>query len=319
MHLKTLDEQELVTEDSTQIPDMSIVLVCWNNKEYLDPCLSSLYQGDIKHTFDVFVIDNGSTDGSQAMLREKYPEIKIIQNDHNVGLAKACNQGIQNSNGRTILLLNNDTLVDGNSLDKLVEFMLKTPDAGGAGGKLLNPDKSFQAGYANFSTLSEEFFISTGIGNLIWEGYPSHIDDGKIRVVDWLSSACLLLRRSALDQVGLLDEEFFIYGDEADLQYRLKNAGWSIYYLPDSVTIHYGGRSMNRWRRRRLVYRGKMLFYQKNYGAFKTSALRLMLAGLSLAKLGVWSLLYLVPEKRVRAGQELKSNMDVIGLCWKLE
>ncbi len=319
MGVSAAAEQIVNKQESLNVPDVSIVLVCWNNLDYLDPCLKSLYDGNLEHTFDVIVVDNGSTDGSQAMLREKYPDVMIIQNDHNVGLAKACNQGIQNSTGKTILLLNNDTLVDGASLDKIVEYMLSTPDAGGAGGKLLNPDLSFQAGYANFSTLQEEFFIATGLGDLIWDGYPSHIDDGEIRVVDWLSSACLLLRRNTLDQVGLLDEEYFIYGDEADLQYRMKDAGWKVYYLPESTTIHYGGRSMNRWRRRRMVYRGKMLFYKKNYGILKLTLLRLMLAFLSAAKLAVWGIAYILPGKRERARQELGSNIEVIQLCAKLE
>jgi GT2 family glycosyltransferase len=299
--------------------DMSIVLVCWNNKSYLEPCLVSLYEGQLQCNFDVVVVDNGSTDGSQSMLREKYPQVAIIQNDHNVGLALASNQGVEATRGKYVLLLNNDTIVNGLSLDALVAFLDSHPDAGAVGGKLLNPDGSFQGGYADFSSLKEEFLISTGLGDKLWEGYPSHLDTNEIKVVGWLSSACLLLRRATLDQVGLLDERFFIYGDEADLQYRIKQAGWKVYYLPSVTTIHYGGRSMNRWRRRRLVYRGKMLFYRKNYGPYKTSMLRLMLGVLSLAKLIVWAVAYMIPGKRERAKQELDSNLDVIKLCVKLE
>jgi GT2 family glycosyltransferase len=127
------------------------------------------------------------------------------------------------------------------------------------------------------------------------------------------------LRRQALDEVGLLDEEYFIYGDEADLQYRIQQAGWKVYYLPQVTTIHYGGRSMDRWRRRKMVYRGKMLFYQKNYGPLRTSALRVMVGGLSLLKLAGWGLLYLAPDKRKRAGRELNSNAEVVRLCWNLD
>jgi len=101
------------TSPKTDVPDLSIVLVCWNNKSYMDPCLESLYNPGLKCTFDVIVVDNGSSDGSQEMLREKYPQVKIIQNDRNLGLGKASNQGIENTNGRFILLLNNDTIVNG--------------------------------------------------------------------------------------------------------------------------------------------------------------------------------------------------------------
>ena len=318
-----MEEPALVVDQSMSNPntelDMSIILVCWNNKEYLEPCLHSLYEEKLRYSFDVVVVDNGSTDGSQEMLHNSFPDVKIIQNDHNVGLSRASNQGIQASQGRTVLLLNNDTLVNGPSLDSLFAFLDKTTEAGGVGGKLLNPDGSFQAGYANFSTLTEEFLITTGLGNLIWEGYPSHIDDVQVRIVDWLSSACLLLRRSALDKIGLLDEEYFIYGDEADLQFRLKKAGWKVYYLPYVTTIHYGGRSMNRWRRRKMVYRGKLLFYKKNYGTFRTGVLRAMMFVFSAAKMVVWGIASIFSRFRTRARLELNSNIEVINLCWKLE
>lgn len=307
-------------KNPAEIPiDMSVVLVCWNNKDYLGPCLRSLYDGGLQSKFDVVVVDNGSTDGSQEMLREKFPQVMLIQNDRNLGLGKASNQGIEATQGKFVLLLNNDTIVNGQSLDEMVEFLETHPEAGAVGGKLLNPDGSFQAGYANFSTLREEFLIATGFGDRIWSGYPSHRETDKIGPAGWLSSACLLLRRSALDEVGLLDESYFIYGDEADLQYRLINYGWKVYYLPHVTTIHYGGRSMNRWRRRKMVYRGKMLFYRKNYDPVRTGILRTMFAGLSLIKMLVWVGAFTLPRWRERARLELRSNMDVLGLCINLQ
>lgn len=299
--------------------DMSVVLVCWNNREYLDACLRSLYVSGLRSSFDVVVVDNGSGDGSQAMLREKYPGVRLIQNDGNVGLGRASNQGIEATRGRYVLLLNNDTLVNDSSLDAMVAFLDRSPEAAAVGGKLINPDGSFQAGYADFSTLLEEFLVATHIGELLWEGYPSHIESEHAKEVDWMSSACLLLRRSALDKVGLLDESYFIYGDEADLQYRLKKAGWGVYYLPGIHTVHYGGRSMDRWRRRRMVYRGKMLFYRKNYGTVRTWILRSMLGILSLGKLLFWCLAFLLPPKRRIARKEIGSNIEVLKICRKLE
>jgi hypothetical protein len=282
---------------------------------YLDPCLESLYTSSMKCTFDVIVVDNGSTDGSQQMLAEKYPAVKLIQNEGNVGLGKASNQGIEATNGRYVLLLNNDTIVNGASFDAMVDFLDQNPNAGAVGGKLLNPDGTIQACYNHFSTLREEFLIATRLGEIFQRGYPSVMNAEKTKSVDWLSSACLMLRRSALDEVGLIDEGYFIYGDEVDLQYRLKMAGWEIYYLPNVFTIHYGGRSMTRWPRRKMVYRGKMLFYQKNYGPIRTFLLRLMLALLSLIKLGIWGLAFILPARRELASKELRSNLDVVKLC----
>jgi GT2 family glycosyltransferase len=304
--------------EMARVADLSIVLVCWNNRDYLEPCLRSLFEAGLRHRFDVVVVDNGSTDGSQAMVRETFPQVELIENDHNAGLSRASNQGIAATTGRYVLLLNDDTLVNAASLDALVAFLDATPDAGAAGGRLLNPDGTFQAGSADFSTLHEEFLMATGLGERLWPGYPSYLDPEEVKAGGWLSSACLLLRRDALAQVGLLDEEYFIYGDETDLQYRLQRAGWKVYYLPSVTTIHYGGRSMDRWRRRKMVYRGKLLFYRKHYGSRRTTALRLMFAVLSLAKTLWWCVVLATPWRRERARREIHSNLDVIRLCVKL-
>ena len=174
-------------------------------------------------------------------------------------------------------------------------------------------------GFAGFSTMLEEFLIASHIGELLWEGYPSSGDCDNESRVGWMSSACLLLRRRALDQVGLLDESYFIYGDEADLQYRLHRAGWDVIYLPQASTIHYGGRSMDRWRRRKMVYRGKMLFYEKNYGTARSVALRAMLGSMSFSKLALWSAASLSTRRRDIAHKEIGSNVDVLKLCFRLE
>lgn len=301
------------------IADISIIIVSWNNKEYLEPCLESLYNGGLESTFDVVVIDNGSTDGSQKMLKQKFPDVMLLQNDHNVGLGRASNQGIEATHGRYVLLLNDDTLVNGPSLDSMVRFFDDSPEVGVVGGRLLNEDGSVQSCHNNFSTLHEEFLIATRLGELIRPGYAAIMDDEQIRQVNWMGSACLMLRRDALDEVGLLDEEYFIYGDEADLQYRLSKAGWQAYYLPYATTIHFGGRSMQRWPRRKMVYRGKMLFYQKNYGPIRTNVLRIMLGALTLGKMAAWGLVAIFPSKRERSRRELASNIDVIKICWQLK
>jgi GT2 family glycosyltransferase len=266
----------------------------------------------------VIAVDNGSTDGSQAMLAEHFPEVILFQNESNVGLSRASNQGMAAAKGRYLLLLNDDTIVNGASLDAMVEFLDEHAGAAAVGGRLLNADGSFQAGYTRFPTLCDEFCIAAGFGRFRWDGKASGEDETEPKVVDWLGSACLLLRWEALHEVGLLDEEYFIYGDEVDLQYRLKRNGWLVYYLPAAYTIHFGGRSMDRWRRRKMVYRGKMLFYRKNYGAWRTGVLRIMLGALSLAKIAIWVVGLAAPKWRWRAQQELRSNVDVVRLCGRL-
>lgn len=300
-------------------PDVSVVLVCWNNKHYLKPCLDSLYAATDKCHFEVVVVDNGSTDGSQGLLREAFPQVQLIQNERNTGLGKASNQGIAATTGRYVLLLNNDTLVKHATLDTMVAFLDAIPQAGAVGGRIFNPDGSVQTCYNNFSTLAEEFLIATRLGSLLAEGYPAIIHDDEVRAVGWISSACLMLRRTALKEIGLLDEAYFIYGDETDLQYRLKQAGWQVYYLPCDTIIHYGGRSMNRWSRRKMVYRGKILFYQKHYGFLRTAVLRALLGTLSIAKLCCWGIVSVLPHWRDQAQKEVTSNIDVVKLCYKVE
>lgn len=320
----------LVTERSTGLvagratgrasgPVCAVVLVCWNNRAYLEPCLRSLFDARLRHSLEVVVVDNASTDGSQQMLADHFPLVRLVQNERNVGLALASNQGIACTTAPYVLLLNNDTIVNGPSLELLVDFMEATPRAGAAGGTLLNEDGSFQAGYADFSTFVEELLIASHLGEVLWPGYPSHRRSDTVRQVGWLSSACLLVRRAALAEVGVLDAEYFIYGDEADLQFRLRRAGWGVYYLPQATTIHFGGRSLDRWRRRRLVYRGKLLFYRKNYGRARELLLRGLLAGVSVAKYLAWALARPVPSLRVRAERELASNAEVLRLCLALE
>lgn len=299
--------------------DVSVVIVTRSNRRYLEPCLASLLGPPFRHTYDVVVVDNGSTDGTQEWLRATYPAITLIDNGANVGLSRACNQGIVASSGRYLLLLNDDTLVTSAALDGMVDFLEGTPGAGAVGGRLMNEDGTVQACYNSFSTLREEALIATRVGEALWPGYPSTMDATTVERVDWICSACLMLRRAALDQIGLLDEEYFIYGDEVDLQYRLQQAGWGVYFLPGADTLHYGGRSLDRWKRRRMVYRGKMLFYRKHYGPLRTGALRLMYATLSVAKLAWWGGQSVLPWRRERAVRELTSNLEVVRLCARLQ
>ena len=294
--------------------DVSIVLVCYNSIKHLAPCLNSVYSSESRFSFEVIVVDNNSTDGSSDAIERLFPNVRLIRKSQNLGFAAGCNSGIESSRGRYVLLLNCDTLFDLSSLDEMVAFMDLHPDGGAAGGRLLNPDGSFQSGYSHFSTPLQELNIALGLAGLICPGYPAHHDSDEVVSVDWICAACILIRRSVFDEMGLLDEDYFMYSEEVDFQYRLKSDGWKIYYIPNIETIHMAGGNQNRWTRRQMVYRGKMLFYRKNYTRYKEILLRATLFLVSLTKLLFWCVARLGSDVSSRARTEIRSYYNVLKL-----
>ncbi|MBS3782877.1 MAG: glycosyltransferase family 2 protein [Anaerolineae bacterium] len=301
--------------------DLSIALVNWNNRDYLEQCLESIAAAHLALDYEIVVSDNGSIDGSLAMLARRYPEVTVVENGQNVGVARGNNQCIRHSTGRYIYILNNDTLVNRDSIMRMVTFLDAHPEAGAAGGNLLNPDGSFQASFWRFPTLLEEFLIVTHIGRALNPHFPSHNGPGPdVRPVDWISSASIVVRRTAIEGIGLIDERYFIYSDETDWQYRLWQAGWKVYYLPDVTTVHHGGGSFKRGGRRyTLVYRGRMLFARKHYTRLHSLIQRSMFAAAAVGRQMVW--LALCPTCRWGnvARRQLISNRETLHYCLRLE
>ena len=296
------------------MPDVSIVIVNYNQRDYTAHCIDSILATPPNAGYGIVLVDNASSDGSADWLAERYPGVKLIRSRVNGGIAGGNNLGIRAGSGKYVLLLNNDTIVLPGSIDRVVAFLNEHPEAAGVGGQLLNPDRTFQGGFYDFPSFAKLILIDSKLPSILWPYYPSHPAGRQVRQVDWISTAFMLFRREALEQVGCVDEEFFIYSDESDLQYRLKKAGWKIYYLPDVKTIHFGGKSLTPWRRRRLVYRGYLLFFKKHYGQAQTVLLRMVFALVSLIKLLVWSFAFLIPGWRERALHELRSNRDILAM-----
>ena len=297
--------------------NLSIVIVNYNTSNYTAQCLDSVAQYPPRCSYEIVVVDNASTDNSADWLEEYYPNIKLIRSQENRGIAGGNNIGIRAGSSRYVLLLNNDTLVLPKTLDQVVDFLEKHPEAGGVGGQLLNDDGSFQSADYKFASLWQEFLVATKIGETFRPYYPSNPPQDEIREVDWMSTAFMLFRRDALEQVGLVDEEYFIYSDESDLQYRLHQAGWKIFNLPYVQTIHFGGKSLTPWRRRKMVYRGYLLFYHKHYSRWELVVLRLLFAAVAAVKLPLWAIASLLPGRRERAGHELNSNWEILRMCFE--
>jgi N-acetylglucosaminyl-diphospho-decaprenol L-rhamnosyltransferase len=300
--------------------DLSIALVNWNNHDYLQQCLESIEAAELTLDCEIVVADNGSTDGSQEMLARRFPNVRVIQNEANVGVARGNNQCIRATSGRYIYILNNDTIVNRASVETLVHFLDAHPEAGAAGGDLLNPDGTLQSSFCHFPTLWEEFLLVSHLGRRLNPHFPSHNGRWKtVRQVDWISSASIVVRREAIEAIGLIDETYFIYSDETDWQFRLRKVGWKVYYVPGVATIHFGGGSFPPGSRRyTLVYRGRMLFARKHYSGLYCAVQRAMFALAALGRLAVWCAVQVIPARREMARKQLRSNWETCKLCFVL-
>jgi N-acetylglucosaminyl-diphospho-decaprenol L-rhamnosyltransferase len=262
-------------------PDVSVVVVTWNARDHIERCLESV------HDRDVIVVDNGSTDGTVEFVRARFPHVRLIEQG-NVGMGGGNNTGMRAAEGRYFFLLNSDAWVEGDGLDVLLAFADEHPDAAVVGPKLQNLDGSLQRSVRGAPTLwrlSTEYFFIRKLAprtTLLNPLYVGGFDHDAVREVDWLSGAALLVRREAADAVGLFDEAFFMFSEEADWQARFREAGWTVWFQPDAVVTHVGGASHGG----RLYVenlRGQLRYFAKHQGLRQAErARRLLLLALRL-------------------------------------
>lgn len=300
--------------------DLSILIVNWNTRDLLTLCLGAIPLAVGEWSHEVVVVDNGSTDGSPEMVRADFPWVRLIENGENAGFVRATNQAIAESRGDHLLLLNSDALAPPGSLARMVSFMRDHPDAGAVAPKLLNPDGSFQASYARFPTLLSEGLSAFGLNRRLWGPHhpsPPPRPDEKPHPVDWAPGACLLLRRSALEAVGPLDEGFWMYSEDTDLCYRIHRAGWKVYYLPDVEVVHFGGASSKQCRPESVgrLYRSKIRFFRKHYGPLPATLLALAVAVAYGVKAGLACFAYPFLHRRDRARMQLRTSCLVWRAC----
>jgi len=224
---------------------LSIIIVSWNTRDLLENCLSSILANPPATPFEIWVVDNASTDGSSGLVRERFPQVHLIENRENRGFSRANNQAMQQCAGKYVLLLNPDTLVESGALQALVDFLDQHPGVGGVGPSILNPDGSMQNMSHPRPTLSRELWRLFHLDAIVpYAEYPrTKWETNQAQEVDVLTGACLLLKKEVLDQVGFLDEDYFIYSEEVDLCYRIQRAGWRLYWFPQANVVHFGGQS----------------------------------------------------------------------------
>lgn len=255
--------------------DLSVCIVNWNTCQDLARCLESLQRDQGPLEYEVWVVDNGSRDGSVQMVQKQFPGVHLLVNSTNVGFSAANNQALRACRGRYAFLLNPDTVVHEGSLGRLVGFLDRHPEAGVVGVKLLNPDGSVQYSCRTFPTVGAVIFRGTLFGWLfprnratrdyLMQDWPHD----QVRRVDWVSGAGMAVRRSLWERIGLLDERFFMYCEDMDFCRRAQEAGWSVYFFPGAVVTHIIGRSSDQNLTAMILqfHRSMYLYFDKYYGA----------------------------------------------------
>jgi O-antigen biosynthesis protein len=253
---------------------LSVIIVNYNVKHFLEQCLHSVEKASKNIDTEVFVVDNNSVDGSKGMLIRKFPEVKLILNSRNLGFSKANNQAIKRATGEYILLLNPDTVIEEDTFDKVVAFMDEHPEAGGLGVKMIDGKGKFlpesKRGLPTPWVAFNKVFGLSAIfpkSKVFGKYHLTFLDKDKIQQIDVLAGAFMLMRKEALDKVGLLDEEFFMYGEDIDLSYRITKGGYTNYYFPETTIIHYKGESTKKGSLNyvRMFYNAMIIFARKHF------------------------------------------------------
>lgn len=281
-----------ISEEKVDNILVSIVIVTYNSKNYLINCLISILSSQTKSNYEILVIDNASKDDTFVNIPPLFPSVIFIKNEANNGFSYANNQGIKLAHGDYILLLNPDTLIIDNTIDLMIDFLEKTPTAGACSCMVFNADGSLQPSYFGFPTLLKEFGHLLRIDRSLW--LYEKLKDLRIFLqlfssslavmqnkeaafeVDYLLGACLMLRKTAIDKVGMLDDKIFMYIEDTEICYRMKQNGYGVYYVPKGQIIHYGGKSSGTADQRMLYEynRSRLYFYKKCYGKIKTIILK---------------------------------------------
>ena len=229
--------------------NLSIIIVNWNSRQYLQKCIASIVSETSGLQYEIIVIDAGSFDGCDQMLRETYPNVRFIQSHKNIGFAMANNMAFQASKGACLLFLNPDTDLSEPAINVMYEYLQRIPNVGAVGCKLLNSDGTTQTSCIQSmptilnQLLDSKFLRERWPKSALWGVSPLYENDAEPKVVEAVVGACVMLKREVFEQVGLFSEDYFMYAEDIDLCYKIRQAGYTNYYLPDVTMIHHGGGS----------------------------------------------------------------------------
>ena len=284
-------------------PDLSIVIVSYNTREMLRDCLNALPAGAQGLTTEVFVVDNNSPDGSIEMVQKEFPSVICIANRDNAGFTKANNQALKLAQGEFVVILNPDTETELRSMTTLVNFLREHTDTGAVGPKLLNTDGSLQHNGRRFPTPYREFLGHSGLANWNRVKFDREMEYGRedfniLAEVDQVSGACMMVPKRVMDEVGMLSEDFYMYYEEVEWCWRIRQAGYKVYYLPDARVVHHWMGSVRQASHAMTarMFKSALTYYQKT----GTPRQRLAIRGVIAMGLAKYQFIYLgVRVKRV--------------------
>ena len=281
--------------------DLSFVIVNWNSKEYLSACLESVLQRAGSLSFEVIVVDSGSFDGCRELLHEKFPQVKFVQSQDNVGFACANNIGARMAQGRILLFLNPDTEVCGTAIQSLLEALATIREAGIVGPRLLNTDGSLQASCVQVlptilnQLLDIECLHRWFPQGHLWQNAAMHEGRTDPVLVEALSGACMAVRKDVFDRAGGFSEDYFMYAEDLDICWKVRRAGYCNYYLPTADVVHHGGGSTQHERSHFsevMVPESVSRLLKKTHGKAYSRGFRMALSGSAVIRLVVIGLTY---------------------------
>ena len=332
-----IDEQE---GHGAAAPDVSVVIVTWNTRDLLLQALHSLYAETTSVTFEVVVVDNASEDGTSAAVNRLYPNVRLIELPTNSGFTGGNNIGFDVARGRHVLLLNSDTVVLPTTVEPLVRFLDEHPRAGTAGARHLNADGSLQRSMDDVPKLLPDALYYTelyrvpAIRRWLSQRCAWWSDHDVEREAGWVNGACMMVRRDVITEIGGLDERLFIYGEELDWCYRMKEVGWTVHFVPTAEVIHLGGQAMDSAadRRAQLLMKGQLHFHREHSTPRTAAAFTAILAITAVVRLVAIRLVWgaevvcrrryddawaFVTTERIRVPGATASRMwrDVLRMC----
>jgi GT2 family glycosyltransferase len=298
--------------------DLSIIIVNWEVRELLNRCLDSIFSHLKGRDFEIIVVDNASEDGSVEMIKRKFPQVKLITNEGNYGFAKACNQGIKIAQGKYLFFLNPDSEVVNNTFDRIINFMESHPQVGVGGCYLYYPDRRIQTSFYRFTSLT----TLLGRALLLYSFLPKnrltvrlffeHFSQNE--PIERVCGGAMVVRRKAFEEVGFFDESFFLYSEDEDLCYRMKQKGWEIAPIPNTRIIHHYNQSGKRNIRKAIFssYQSQFLFYRKLHPLYKVLIFRMIqLLGVSIRSF-FWFFKLITGAKQEEAKQRFMGYLSVL-------